>query len=161
MACIYIAENLVLRTLPVPFIRIGLSNVVILSLILSGKYLAAILINLIKSVIGGVVTFTLLTPSTWLSLGGGFFAVLLMSLLHYLHAGFSVYGISIAGAVVHNAIQLILVRIFLISNPSVMFLLPALTIIALLSGLMVGHLTLLSKDVFSGFIGGTEHDKVS
>lgn len=62
-ACsVQIAENLIMRLLPLPFIRIGLSNVVILYLIQRKQVLNAVIVNVTKSLVGGIVTFTLLSP---------------------------------------------------------------------------------------------------
>ena len=64
-ACsIHIFESLIMRLLPLPFIRLGLSNIVMMYLIFEKKPLQAIVVNITKSIVGGAVTFTLLSPAT-------------------------------------------------------------------------------------------------
>lgn len=136
-ACsIHIVEGLFMRLLPLPFLRIGLSNVVVMYLVLRGDFWPAFLVNFTKSVVGGLATFTLLTPTTLLSLGGGLAAVLAMWLAHKSRAGFSLYGISVCGAVAHLLVQLLLVRWVVLNTRSVFVLTPILLLIALISGIL-------------------------
>ena len=137
---VFIVESLVMRVFPIPFIRLGLSNIVILYLVMSRNYVAAILINFVKSIIGGIFTFSLLTPATTLSVGAGISSALLMCLFHKAKLGFSIYGISIIGAVTHNVVQLMIVRVILIPSSKVFMLLPVLLSLALLSGIFIGYL---------------------
>ena len=142
-ACtIYIVENLLMRMLPIPFLRLGLSNIVILYLVMNTQYVNAIVINVLKSVVGGLFTFSLLTPLTILSICGGMVATVLMVLLIRLRIGFSIIGISIAGAVIHNVVQLVLVRYFVIPNGSVYKLLPLMVAMGLGTGMIIAMITL-------------------
>ena len=142
-ACtIYIVENLLMRMLPIPFLRLGLSNIVILYLVMNTQYVNAIVINVLKSVVGGLFTFSLLTPLTILSICGGIAATVLMVLLIRSRIGFSIIGISIAGAVIHNVVQLVLVRYFVIPNGSVYKLLPLMVAMGLGTGMIIAMITL-------------------
>ncbi len=137
---VYIIENLLLRALPVPFLRLGLSNVIVLYLLMKQNYLQAIFVNILKSFIGGIATFTLLTPSSLLSVTGGFSAILLMILAQRSKLGFSIIGISICGAIGHNLAQIGLVRILLIKSDSVFDVLPMLMLLGLISGIIIAYL---------------------
>lgn len=64
---IYIVESLIFRMLPLPFLRLGLSNIVVLYLIWQRRIFSAIIVNLAKSIVGGIATFTLLSPTVILS----------------------------------------------------------------------------------------------
>lgn len=140
-----IVENLLMRLLPLPFIRIGLSNVVILFLIYRNKTLQAVVVAVSKSVLGGLFTFTLLSPSTLLSLSGGLAALLIMLVAMRMRLGLSIYGVSILGAIAHNLTQLYLVHKLIIESARVFVLTPLLLSIALLNGGLIAYLTLYIK----------------
>lgn len=156
-ASIQIVESLVMRLIPIPFIRIGLSNVVILYLIWKNRPLSALVVNVAKSLLGGLATFTLLSPSTLLSLGGGLAAIAVMLSAKWLRLGLSLFGISILGAIAHNLGQLLLVRWLLISNSRVFMLTPILISIALLSGSIIAYITYYIDAKFT--LLGTERDE--
>lgn len=145
-ASLHIVESLIMRMLPLPFIRIGLSNIVILYLIMQDRPMSAFLVNIVKTILGGVVTLTLLSPATLLSLGGGLAAILVMYLARKIRLGFSVFGISVAGAVAHNLGQLILVKYLVFPQTSVFLLTPMLIFIGMLSGIAIAYIMLIVSD---------------
>lgn len=146
-ACsIHIVESLIMRLLPLPFIRLGLSNIVILYLILRRHTCQALIVNVTKSLIGGVATFSLLTPATLLSLGGGLTAIFAMWAGDRLPLGLSKYGVSIVGAVAHNLTQLLLVRYVVMPGTNVFILTPILLILALFSGIVTAWLLMLVEN---------------
>lgn len=138
---IQVFESFIFRVIPLPFIRIGLSNVVILFLVWNNHPLSALVVNVSKSLLGGLVTLTLLSPSTLLSLGGGLAAIAIMVLARWLRLGLGLFGVSILGAIAHNMSQLILVRWLLIKSPGVFMLTPILLLIALVSGSLIAFIT--------------------
>ncbi|MDZ4183195.1 MAG: Gx transporter family protein [Candidatus Cloacimonadaceae bacterium] len=145
-ASLHIVERLSMRMLPLPFIRIGLSNIVILYLIMQDKPMSAFLVNIVKTILGGVVTLTLLSPATLLSLGGGLAAILVMFAARKIRLGFGVFGISVAGAVAHNLGQLILVKYLVFPQTSVFLLTPMLIFIGMLSGMAIAYIMLIVSD---------------
>ncbi len=137
-ACsVYVVEQFILRLLPVPFIRLGLSYSILLYLLYHKAFWEALLINLTKPLMGGLFTLNIVSPTVFLSLGGGTAAVLVMAMAIRYNIGFTVYGISILGSVTHNLVQLIIVRHLIITTPDVYKLLPILLGIAIISGLIV------------------------
>ncbi len=141
-ASLNIVENLLMRLLPLPFIRIGLSNVVILYLIYKNKVWDAFIVNIGKSLLSGLFTFTLLSPSTLMSLSGGLAALIVMYLAKNLRLGFSIIGISICGAIAHNITQLAIARAVIIKSDQVFVLTPLLLVIGLLNGCLTAFITL-------------------
>jgi heptaprenyl diphosphate synthase len=136
-ACsIHVFESLVMRLLPLPFIRIGLSNIIVMYLLLKKQEWQAVVVAVSKSLIGGAVTFTLLTPATLLSLCGGLAAILAMLAAIKLRIGFSEYGISVSGALAHNLTQLVLVQAVVLPGTRVFVLTPLLLVLALFSGML-------------------------
>ncbi|HOZ00687.1 MAG TPA: Gx transporter family protein [Candidatus Syntrophosphaera sp.] len=145
-ACsIHIVESLIMRTLPVPFIRLGLSNIIVMYLVSIRKPWEAVAVNITKSIVGGAATFTLLTPATLLSLGGGLAAVLAMWAAYNLRLGLSMYGVSVCGALAHNLAQLVLVRQVVLPGTRVFVLTPILLFLGLLSGILTAWILLLAQ----------------
>ncbi len=148
-ACsIHVFENLIMRMLPLPFIRLGLSNIVVMYLLFEKKPLQAIVVNVTKSIVGGAVTFTLLSPATLLSVCGGLAAIFAMWAAIGINLGFSEYGVSILGAVAHNMVQLILVQTVVLPGARVFVLTPLLLFLGLCSGILTAWILLLVKERF-------------
>ena len=146
-ACtIYVIESFVMRLLPFPFLRIGFSNIIVLYLIIHDKFWTAIVVNIAKSLIGGLITFTLMTPATALSLAGGITAILIMYLAYKSGTGLSIFGVSIAGAVGHNLAQLMMVRWLIIPHSKVFMLTPILILLGMVSGFIISYLTILMDE---------------
>ncbi|HOA29029.1 MAG: Gx transporter family protein [Candidatus Cloacimonetes bacterium] len=145
-SAVYIVENLIMSMLPIPFIRIGLSNVVLLYLVYHRRILSAFVVAIAKSVIGALATFSLLSPMLALSLVGGLAAVCLMSMGLFIRPRFSMFGISVLGAIGHNTAQLLLVRSWLIRNDGLFVLTPILILLGLISGIITAYLCLYIED---------------
>ncbi|HRX76562.1 MAG: Gx transporter family protein [Candidatus Cloacimonetes bacterium] len=141
-SAVYIIENLILSLMPIPFLRIGLSNIVALYLVLNGKISSAFVVTIAKSIIGGMATFNLLSPVLLLSLGGGIAAVLFMSIGLLIRPRFSIFGISVLGALAHNFAQLALVRLMLIQSDGLFVLTPILILFGLISGIITAGICL-------------------
>jgi heptaprenyl diphosphate synthase len=135
---VYFLESMVVRALPFPFLRIGLANAIILYLIMQREFIMAFTVNIAKTLIGGLISFTLMSPATLLSIGGGIGSFLIMILLIMSSIRFSILGISIGGAVTHNIIQILLVRWLIIPRDSILYLLPVLMLIGIVTGLITG-----------------------
>lgn len=133
---INIIESLIFKALPIPFIRIGFSNIVILYLVMERKILDAVVVAVAKSLIGGIATLTLFSPVVLLSLTGGLAAVITMSLGLCFRPRLSAVGISILGATAHNLMQLVLARHLIIKSNSVFVLTSFLIFFGLINGLL-------------------------
>ncbi len=120
-----------------PGIRLGLANIVILSALYMLPEGYALLINIIRVLLAGLL-FTGVTGMMY-SLSGALLSFLVMYLLK--KSGlFSIIGVSLAGGAVHNAGQL-LVAILLISNTGVLYYLPVLTLTGILTGILTGFIS--------------------
>lgn len=146
-ACvIHVMESLITRLIPIPFIRLGLSNIIVLYLLMQKRFWTAMAVNLAKSVIGGFLTFTLFSPGTLLSLSGGLAAILFMFGAKQSGLGFSIFGISLLGAVGHNLMQLVVVKSWIIQSVNVFVLTPILVFLGMLSGVIVAYLTIIFEE---------------
>ncbi len=127
-------EHIIPLPLPVPGIKLGLSNTVLLyALFLLGKK-EAVLLMLLKVLISGFA-FSGVSPMLY-SLAGGILSVIAMMLAKKLK-GISVVGVSIIGAAMHNIGQC-LVALCFITYKAVLLYLPMLLISAIITGTLTG-----------------------
>ena len=152
-ATVYFLESMVVRALPFPFLRIGLANVIIVYLLMRREFIFAFTVNIMKTVIGGLISFTLMSPATLLSVSGGIASLLVMWLLLVSRLRFSILGISIAGAVVHNIVQVLMVRWLIIPRESILLLMPVLMLIGIVTGFVTGA---IAYELYQKLEGNTE-----
>lgn len=135
---VYVLESYLPK--PLPFLRIGLANVVVLVVLVTRGFSPALVVTLGKTLVGGLFSGLLLSPTTLLSLSGSLTALVVMYLILQTGLGFSLIGISIAGATSHNLIQLILIRFILIREDSIFYLIPVMIVMGIITGIITGFL---------------------
>jgi heptaprenyl diphosphate synthase len=133
---------------PFPFMKIGLSNVVVLILLIKWNFRSALVVAVTKTFIGGFFSGTILSPTTLFSFGGSLAALFIMLVFIRTKIAFSVIGISIAGAVVHNVTQLLIVRSILIKENSIFYLTPLMILMGIVTGVITGYLAKMFMDRF-------------
>ncbi len=131
-----IIEGSIPPILPLPGAKLGLANLAtVIALATLGPW-EALGVNVLRCLLGGLLrgSFVGLT----LSLTAGTAATLVMAALFVLGPRvLSLTGISIAGAVTHNAVQL-WVAMWLVGFPGLKYYLPYLLLIALPTGFFIG-----------------------
>lgn len=135
---IFILETLIPK--PLPFLKLGLANVVVLLILWNRHYMAALVIILSKSIIGGAFTATLISPMTVISIGASLTAFAAMFLAVRSKSGLSIIGVSVLGAVIHNITQLVIVNYILLNTDAAWKLLPILVILGVVTGVLTGYL---------------------
>ena len=143
---IYVVENFIPK--PLPFMKLGLANIVILILIFSGNAKTAFIISISKTIIGGFFSGTILSPTTLLSLSGSILSVIIMFIFWKSTISFSIIGISIIGAISHNFAQIFVVRLILIKKDDIFYLTPLLIIMGIITGIITGYLAYLFSQKF-------------
>ena len=128
---------------PVPGIKLGLANVVVITALLKLGFRAAFEIAVLRVLISSLLLGTFLSPAFFLSLSGSLASTLVMGAVFYLNGGkkhmlFGVTGISLAGAAAHNIAQVSLVYAVFVGSNAVFFLLPVLGISAVVTGFITG-----------------------
>lgn len=123
----------------IPGIKLGIANLVIIIALYYLGVRYALLINIIRILIGGLL-FSGLFGAAY-SLAGALVSMLVMVLLKKTGL-FSVTGISMAGGVAHNLGQ-ILVAAFLVSNIKIFVYFPVLIISGVISGAIIGIIAYL------------------
>ncbi|HHX48929.1 MAG TPA: Gx transporter family protein [Clostridiales bacterium] len=135
-----VIENLIPPIIPfLPFIKIGLSNLILIFVIIAYSWKEAITISILKSII---VPLMIGNPIMIMySLPASLIATMFNSTLISFRK-FSLIVISIFGAVIHNLIQLV-VGSFMLSSISVYALMPYLMLLSIVSGLIIGLIAVL------------------
>ncbi|WP_300755727.1 Gx transporter family protein [uncultured Brachyspira sp.] len=133
-------ENMFPR--PIPYFRIGFSFIVILMVIDVFSFKELILLILIKNVSVALVFAYIFTPPFYLGLCGGISSIIVMKIMSYLKNVFSIFGISLAGSLVSNLSQAFLSK-YLFSLPDISFLIVPVFILSLITGSIVGIITMI------------------
>ena len=133
---LYILETYI----PNPFIvffpgaKLGLTNIITLvSLLIFGFKETFIIVTvrvILSSIFAGPISYLLF------SIGGSYLSLIVMFLVNKIK-GFSVIGVSIAGAIAHNIGQLLVASI-LVENLLMITYLPFMLVTSLVTGLFVG-----------------------
>ena len=129
-------ESLIPIPFPVPGIKLGLANLVVIIAIYGIGVKEAMVLSVVRVLLVG---FTFRDPSTILfSLAGGLLSWLSMVIFMKLKL-FSMIGVSIIGGIAHNVGQII-VAILYVKNTSLIYYLPVLMISGVISGTLIGIL---------------------
>jgi len=136
----FIFESLIPR--PLPWLKPGLANTATLIALYLFGFRAAMIVVIGRVVLGSIIMGTLFNPAFVLAIGGGVMATLMMAFFKKIGSSiFSIFGISVIGAVTHNIMQLILVFFILIKQFHIFYLLPLLIISALFTGIIVAFIS--------------------
>lgn len=124
---------------PVPWIRLGLANVIILIVLGIFGIKEGLMVTGVRVVMASMLLGTIFGPTFWLSLSGGITSTLVMGgMMNLFPDKFSIIGVSLAGAYMHNITQLIVASKLIIRHPGLIRLLPVLLVTALFAGLITG-----------------------
>lgn len=124
---------------PLPFARAGLANVVTVFVLLAFGFRDALLLTVLRVVIGSLLAGTFLGPAFALSLAGGLAAVTAMGVLSRLAMPpLGVVGLSVAGAACHNCAQLAVVAWLFTGGRAAVVMLPAALLVSAAAGLVTG-----------------------
>lgn len=132
-----IIENSFPPLLPVPGAKLGLANIAtVIALYLYGPKMA-LEVTVLRTLIGGILRGSVV--GLLLSFSGGMISTLIMILLFLTLSNYlSIIGVSVAGAAVHNAVQLA-VAFLLVHHTALFYYLPYLVLISLPTGIFVGY----------------------
>ena len=129
-------ESLVPLPVPVPGIRLGLANAVVLAALELFGLREAFLVSVVRIVLAGFLFGNL--SAVFYSLGGGLLSLAVMALLQK-SGKFGCLGISMAGGVSHNLGQL-LIGSLAVENFSLFYYFPVLFGAGVLTGAIIGSL---------------------
>ncbi len=132
-------EALIPLPVPVPGIKLGLANLIVVIAIYKLGFRYAFIINCIRIFTAGLL-FTGVFGVIY-SMAGGIFSILVMYVL-YRTSLFGTVGISMAGGVFHNLGQII-TACLIMSNIRLMSYFPVLLISGMISGILIGIVAFL------------------
>jgi len=132
---LFLFESVIPR--PLPWLKIGLANIVTLIALYWMGVRAAIIVAALRIFWGNVFTGNLLTPGFFLSISGGFLSTAAMILI-YETIPVGILTLSALGGGFHLLGQLLCAQFFLFNNPLFLKYAAPLIVTGMLSGALVG-----------------------
>jgi len=142
MSCVLqISESLIPH--PIPGLRLGLANIMTLIAIVNLGFKAGLEVAILRTILSSFMLGTFMSPTFILSFSGAVVSTLIMGFLYRLariqrHYRLSIVGISIAGALSFNMVQLYLAYLILVRHKGIFAFLPWLSLGALVMGWVTG-----------------------
>lgn len=126
----------------VPGVKLGLANIVILIILYEIGVKEAILVDLCRVFLVGLLRGTLISMGFLMSLSGAVLSLGIMILLYLIVKKFSIVGVSVIGSVLHVTGQIAIAMAFL-GTVYVVYYLPIIMISAIITGVFVGFVSKL------------------
>ncbi len=127
---------------PLPGVKPGIANIVTLYVLYQYGFATAAWVSILRVFASSLLLGQFLSPTFILSLSGAIFSLIALWLtMHLPKKWFSPISLSIFAAFAHIAGQLIIVRLWLIPNAGVAYLIPVFAAAALFFGLINGVIT--------------------
>ena len=121
----------------IPGVKLGLANIVILIILYELGILEAIVVNLLRVLVVGLVRGTFLSMGFLMSLSGAVFSLGVMIIFYLLIKKFSIIGVSVIGSIFHVFGQILIAMLFL-GTAYIFLYLPIIAISAIITGVFVG-----------------------
>jgi heptaprenyl diphosphate synthase len=160
---ISLLESLIPIPIPVPGVKLGLANIITLIAIAFLSLKDVLLIVIIRCVVVALLTRGVMMLA--FSLSGGLLSALGMFLIYRsMSKYFSIKGISVIGAILHNTAQLTIASLIL-GELVVLYYLPVLLLSAVVTGFITGSISevaiseLRKKDFFKEQVKAEDIDE--
>ena len=121
----------------IPGVKLGLANIVILVILYELGILEAVIVNILRVLVVGLVRGTFLGMGFLMSITGAVFSLGIMIVFYLLIKKFSIIGVSVIGSVFHVGGQILIAMIYLGTAYIVLYL-PIIAISAIITGVFVG-----------------------
>ena len=121
----------------IPGVKLGLANIVILIILYELGIVEAVIVNVLRVIVVGLVRGTFLSMGFLMSLTGCALSLGIMIVFYVLIKKFSIIGVSVIGSVFHVTGQILIAMIFLGTAYLVLYL-PIIAISAIITGVFVG-----------------------
>jgi len=144
LAAIAIALHMIEAVIPSPLpgVKPGIANIVTLYVLYQYGFATAAWVSILRIFASSLLLGQFLSPTFVLSLSGALLSLCALSLaMHLPRKWFSPISLSIFAAFAHIAGQLIVVRLWLIPNAGVSYLIPTFAVAALFFGVINGLIT--------------------
>jgi heptaprenyl diphosphate synthase len=125
---------------PIPWLRLGLANIITLVALTLYGFSTAMSVTLIRVILASIFTGTFLGPAFLLSLSGGISSTAAMGLIYVVQRNlFGPVGLSLIGALFHNIAQLTLAYFLFIQRiEAILIISPLVIFIGVLTGFANG-----------------------
>lgn len=125
---------------PIPWLRLGLANIITLVALTLYGFSTAMSVTLIRVILASIFTGTFLGPAFLLSLSGGMSSTAAMGLIYVVQRNlFGPVGLSLIGALFHNIAQLTLAYFLFIQRiEAILIISPLVIFIGVLTGFANG-----------------------
>jgi heptaprenyl diphosphate synthase len=135
---LHFIETILPIPLPIPGFKLGLANIITLFVIVVYGLREALLVSFLRTTLGTLMAGSLFSLPFLMGLAGAVAACLIMYVVfHRLTPLFSLIGVSILGAVGHNAMQL-LIAMAVLNLADLIFYFPYLVLFAVGTGTVTG-----------------------
>lgn len=125
--------------LPLPGVKPGLANIVVLLVLLRHGWREAVWVSLLRVVAGSLLVGQFLAPGFFLSLCGGVASLVVLGIAAPLVGrGFGPVTLSLVAAFAHIGGQVCLARLWLVPHDGVFYLVPVFATAALIFGIVNG-----------------------
>ena len=121
----------------IPGVKLGLANIVILIILYEIGIREAIIVDLCRVFLVGLLRGSLLSMGFLMSLTGAVLSLGIMILLYLVVRKFSIIGVSVVGSVFHVVGQILIAMAFL-GSIYVVYYLPFIALSAIITGVFVG-----------------------
>lgn len=128
-----------------PGIKLGLANIATMVVVYTLGRKAGLTVAILRILLVGLIYSGLFTPSFWISLSGGMFALLMIVALS--KSNLSIMTVSVVASLFHMVGQ-ILGAIVIVQTTSLIYYLPYMILISVPTGLITGY---LAKKIISDF----------
>ena len=136
----------------IPGVKLGLANVIILIMLYEFKSTEALIVNISRIILVGVMRGNIFTPTFLMSLSGGLLSFLIMFIFSRFKF-FSIVGVSVLGSISHCVGQILMAMVIL-GTKAVIGYLPFILFLSIATGTFSGILAMsyLKRSITSKFI---------
>lgn len=139
--------------IPIPGAKLGLANIIILSVIVLYGLKEGLTIGILRSIL--MILLTGSVTSFFYSFFGALISSIMMYLFYRFVKGLSLIGVSLIGAFFHNLSQ-VLVAGFILGNFRIVVYLPFLLFLSIFTGYFVGVASIFLTKHLKKIIGKTD-----
>jgi heptaprenyl diphosphate synthase len=133
---IAIAESFI-PSIGIPGVKLGLANIVILVILYELGIVEAILVDLLRVFIVGLMRGNIVSMGFVMSITGATLSLSVMIIFYLLTKKFSIVGVSVIDSIFHVTGQVVVAMLFLESR-YVLYYLPFIALSAIIAGIFVG-----------------------
>lgn len=126
--------------MPIPWLRVGLANIIAITTLILFGFRAAMMVTLIRVIIASIFTGSFLGPGFLLSMGGGVSSIVATGIVFRVMPDvFGPVGLSLIGALFHNLSQIFIAYFLFIQKiEPILLVAPFIIFIGTITGLVNG-----------------------